>query len=50
MLTHFSTCLENLVDRGAWRAIVPGVAKASDATETLTQQQSYLLPGFWFKD
>ena len=26
------------MDRGAWRATVPGVAKESDTTERLTQQ------------
>ena len=26
-------CLENPMDRGAWRAAVRGVAKASDTTE-----------------
>ena len=31
-------CLENLMDRGAWRAIVQGVAKESDTTEQLKQQ------------
>ena len=25
-------CLENPMDRGAWRAIVPGIAKESDTT------------------
>ena len=27
MITHSSSCLENSMDRGAWRAIVLGVAK-----------------------
>ena len=31
-------CLENLMDRGAWRAIVQGVAKESETTEQLKQQ------------
>ena len=26
------SCLENPMDRGAWRTIVPGVAKESDMT------------------
>ena len=30
MATHSSTCLENSMDRGAWRATVHGVAKESD--------------------
>ena len=29
------SCLENSMDRGAWRAIVHGVAKESDMTEQL---------------
>ena len=31
------SCLENSMDRGAWRATVHGVAKESDATEWLTR-------------
>ena len=31
-------CLENPMDRGAWRATVQGVAKGSDTTERLKQQ------------
>ena len=27
MITHSSSCLENSMDRGAWRATVHGVAK-----------------------
>ena len=27
------SCLENPMDRGAWRAAVPGVSKESDTTE-----------------
>ena len=27
-----SSCLENPMDRGAWKAIVPGVVKESDTT------------------
>ena len=30
------SCLENLIDRGAWRATVNGVTKSQDATERLT--------------
>ena len=30
------SCLENFMDRGAWWAIVPGIAKRSDMTEQLT--------------
>ena len=30
------SCLENPMDRGAWRATVHGVAKESDTTERLT--------------
>ena len=30
------SCLENPMDRGAWRATVHGVAKESDTTEQLT--------------
>ena len=29
------SCLENLMDRGAWRATAHGVAKESDMTERL---------------
>ena len=29
------SCLENLIDRGAWWATVHGVAKESDTTERL---------------
>ena len=29
------SCLENSMDRGAWRAIVHGIAKESDMTEQL---------------
>ena len=28
MATHSSKCLENPMDRGAWRAVVHGVAKS----------------------
>ena len=31
------SCLENYMDRGAWRATVNGVAKELDTTEQLTQ-------------
>ena len=33
------SCLENPMDRGAWRATVHGVAKESDTTEQLTHTQ-----------
>ena len=33
------SCLENSMDRGAWRAVVHGVAKESDMTEQLTLKQ-----------
>ena len=41
------SCLENSMDRGAWRALVPGVAK-SDMTEqacahTHTHKTSYII-------
>ena len=32
------SCLENPMDRGAWRATVHGVAKELDTTQTTTQQ------------
>ena len=28
MATHFSSCLENSMDRGAWWAVVHGVTKS----------------------
>ena len=33
---HQYSCLENSMDRGAWWALVHGVAKESDMTEQLT--------------
>ena len=36
------SCLENSIDRGAWRATVHGVAKESDMTEQLKQQQQHI--------
>ena len=33
------SCLENIMDRGAWRATVHGVAKESGMTEQLTHTQ-----------
>ena len=44
--THSSSCLENPMDRGAWRAAVLGVAKKSDMTERLTLPVSQDLVGF----
>ena len=35
---HYS-CLENPMDRGAWRATVQGVTKDSDTTEQLTNKE-----------
>ena len=48
------SCLENPVDRGAWRAPVLGVAKESDMTERLSRSTTptnsrYLLPTADFK-
>ena len=34
-----SSCLGNPMDRGAWRAIVHGVAKESDMTERMSTLQ-----------
>ena len=36
------SCLENSMDRGAWRATVHGVAKESDMTEQLTLSLSHI--------
>ena len=33
------------MNRGAWWAIVHGVAKASDATEQLTTERGYFMSG-----
>ena len=33
MERHQYSCLENFMDRGAWRATVHAVAKGSDASE-----------------
>ena len=35
------SCLENPMDRGAWRATVHGVAKESDMTEQLNNTPKY---------
>ena len=35
-------CLENPMDRGAWRATVHGVAKEWDTTERLTLSLSFM--------
>ena len=34
------SCLENFMDRGAWRAIVYGGSKESDQTDRLTHTHS----------
>ena len=36
------SCLENSMDRGAWRAIVHCVAKESDTTEQITHTHTHL--------
>ena len=36
------SCLENSMDRGAWRATVHGVAKQLDTTEQLNNHNSYI--------
>ena len=36
------SCLENSIDRGAWRAIVHGVAKELDTTERLRLSRSLM--------
>ena len=33
------SCLENSMDRGAWRATVHGVTKVSDMTEQLNKKK-----------
>ena len=38
------SCLENSMDRGAWRATVHGVAKESDMTERITLTLNNLSP------
>ena len=35
------SCLKNLMDRGAWRAIVHGVAKESDTTQWLNNSSNF---------
>jgi len=37
------SCLENSMDKGAWRATVRGVCKESDMTEWLSLSHKYLL-------
>ena len=37
------SCLENPMDKGAWRAIVHGVTKESDTTEQLIQTHRVLV-------
>ena len=34
------SCLENFIDRGAWRAIIYGDSKESDKTDRLTHMHS----------
>ena len=42
------SCLENPMDRGAWRAIVHGVTKESDMTEQLSEnKQSVNVSDVW---
>ena len=36
------SCLENPMDRGAWRATVHGVTEESDETEATWQQQQWV--------
>ena len=43
------SCLENPMDRGAWWAAVPGVAKESDKTEQLNNNNKLAEPGFRVK-
>ena len=35
------SCLENCMDRGAWQAAVHGVAKESDMTQRLNNNNTY---------
>ena len=43
-----SSCLENPVDRGAWRAMARGVAKELDMTERLNNRSlKKILSGAW---
>ena len=48
------SCLENPTDRGAWQAIVHGVAKELDATEHTihneSQRQLSAVPEAWLLD
>ena len=43
------SCLENPMDRGAWRAAVHGVAQESDKTEQLNNSNRLVQPGFRVK-
>ena len=40
------SCLENSIDRGAWRATVHRIAKSQDTTERLTLHFQHLLGSF----
>ena len=43
MATHISSCLENPMHRGAWRAIIHGVAKNQTQWNDLAHKHVYLL-------
>ena len=39
------SCLENPMDKGAWRATVHGIAKESDTTEAMLKDSKIKIPG-----